>query len=223
MVVGGIQLRKPSPAARIRWRHGVSVALAALPGAWLAYAAATDGLGANPIERVTHVTGDWTLRFLLITLAITPLRRLSGWRWLAPLRRTLGLTAFVYACLHYLTYLALDHFFDWQAIVEDVLERRFVVAGFAALLCLVPLALTSTRAMARRLGRRWKLLHRLAYVAAALGVVHFFWLAKADRLEPMAYGAVLALLLGVRILLRWARPLASARERRTGAALTEEA
>ncbi len=172
----------------------------------------TDGLGAEPIERVTHVTGGWTLRFLLISLAVTPFRRLFGWRWLAPLRRTFGLIAFSYACLHYATYIGLEHFFDWERILEDVLERRYVTAGFAALLCLVPLAATSTRAMMRRLGRRWKILHRLAYLAGVLGVVHFLWLVKADLLEPLLYAAVLALLLGVRLWLRLKRSPASGQQ-----------
>jgi sulfoxide reductase heme-binding subunit YedZ len=165
----------------------------------------TDDLGANPIERITHFTGDWTLRFLLVALAITPLRRLFGWRWAAPLRRTFGLAAFGYSCLHYLTYLGLEHFFEWELIIEDVLERRYVTAGFAALLCMTPLAATSTRAMARRLGKRWKKLHRLAYAAGVLGVVHFIWLVKADLLEPLVYAAVLSVLFGVRIWLRTTR------------------
>jgi sulfoxide reductase heme-binding subunit YedZ len=212
-----------SATAHIRRLHGAAVVIGALPLAWLAWGAATDGLGANPVERVTHVTGEWTLRFLLLTLAVTPLRRLAGWRWLAPLRRTLGLTAFGYACVHYLTYLGLDHFFDWDSIVEDVLERRFVTAGFAALLCLAPLAATSTRAMARRLGRKWKVLHRLVYVAATLGVVHFLWLVKADRLEPFAYGAILGLLLGARVWLWRARPLSPRSEPKGTGVLTDEA
>jgi sulfoxide reductase heme-binding subunit YedZ len=141
----------------------------------------------------------------LLTLAITPARRLLGWSRLAPLRRTLGLTAFAYACLHLLTYLVLEHFFDWRSIAEDVLERRYVTAGFAAFLCLVPLAVTSTDAMVRRLGRRWNALHRLVYAAAALGVVHFLWLVKADLREPLVYAALLTGLLGQRAWHRWTR------------------
>ena len=191
-----------NPVRRNRQLHGLAIAVGVLPAASLVVGALTDGLGAEPIERVTHVTGDWTLRFLLLTLAVTPLRRLLGWRWIAPLRRTFGLTAFTYGCLHYLTYLWLEHFFDWELIVEDVLDRRYVTAGFAALLCLAPLAATSTRRMARRLGRRWKSLHRLVYLAAALGVTHFLWLVKADLAEPLIYAAVLVLLLGARLWLR---------------------
>ena len=141
-----------SPARRARALQAFTIAVGTLPAASLAVSAFTDGLGANPVEQVTHVTGDWALRFLLLSLAVTPLRRLFGWSWAAPLRRTLGLTAFGYACLHYLIYLGLEHFFDWQLIVEDVLKRRYVWAGFAAFLCLVSLAATSTRAMIRRLG-----------------------------------------------------------------------
>ncbi len=188
-----------NPARRNRVLQGFAIAVGLLPAAALIVSALARDLGANPVERVTHVTGDWTLRFLLASLAVTPLRRLFGWSWLAPLRRTLGLTAFGYACGHFLTYLVLDHFFDWRSIVEDVLERRYVAAGFSGFLCLVPLAATSTRAMVRRLGRRWARLHRLAYLAAALGVIHFLWLVKADLREPLAYAAVLALLLGVRL------------------------
>ncbi len=189
-----------NPAWRKRALQTFTVTAGALPAASLVVSALTDGLGADPVEHVTHATGGWALRFLLLSLAVTPLRRLLGWSWAAPLRRTLGLTAFGYACFHYLTYLGLEHFFDWQLIVEDVLERRYVTAGFAAFLCLVPLAVTSTRAMIRRLGRRWVSLHRLVYLAAALGVIHFLWLVKSDLREPLVYAAVLALLLGLRAL-----------------------
>ena len=198
------------PARRIRQLHVLAIAIGVLPVASLILGALTDELGAEPIERVTHVTGGWTLRFLLVSLAVTPVRRLFGWRWLAPLRRTFGLIAFSYACLHYITFIGLEHFFDWELILEDVLERRYVTAGFAALLCLVPLAATSTRTMMRRLGRRWKILHRLAYLAAILGVIHFLWLVKADLLEPLLYAAVLGLLLAARLWLK--RSAASARQ-----------
>ena len=144
-----------------------------------------------------------------MTLAVTPLRRLSGWSTLAPLRRTLGLAAFGYVCLHLLTYVVLDQFFDWRAIVEDVLERRYITAGFAGFLCLLPLAITSTRSWQRRLGVRWVKLHRLVYVAAGLGVVHHLWLVKADLRAPLVHASVLALLLGSRWWLR-------AGERRSG-------
>jgi len=188
-----------SPLRRNRSLQALAITASALPLAGLIVAALSDGLGANPIETVTHVTGDWTLRFLLLSLCVTPVRRLLGWSWIAPLRRTLGLIAFGYACCHFLTFVGLDHFFDWQAIVEDVVKRRYVTAGFAAFLCLVPVAATSTRGMVRRLGRRWASLHRLVYLAAALGVVHYVWLVKSDLRAPLAYAAALACLLGVRL------------------------
>lgn len=160
-----------------------------------------DGLGAEPIEVVTHVTGEWALRLLLLTLAVTPARVLLGWRAIAPFRRTFGLLAFAYATLHFATWLGLEHFFAWAAIVEDVLERRYVTVGFAAFLCMVPLALTSTRAAARRLGgQRWRKLHRLAYVAAVGGVVHYWWLVKADLRGPVVHAAILAALLAWRVV-----------------------
>jgi len=159
----------------------------------------TDRLGANPIEEITHFTGEWTLRFLLVSLAITPARRMLRLPALAPLRRTFGLAAFGWASLHVATYFALDLGFDWGALLEDLSERRFVVAGFAAYCCLVLLAVTSTRRSQRRLGRRWQALHRLSYVAAVLAIVHFVWLVKADLVPPLAYAAVLAVLLGVRL------------------------
>jgi sulfoxide reductase heme-binding subunit YedZ len=191
--------------ARLARNQAIAVAVVLSPVAMLAFEFFTDDLGADPVEHITHVTGEWTLRWLLVALAVTPARRLFGWRWAAPLRRTFGLAAFGYGCLHYLTYLWLEHFFEWELIVEDVLERRYVTAGFAALLCMTPLAATSTRGMARRLGKRWKTLHRLAYAAGVLGVVHFIWLVKADLLEPLVYAAVLSVLFGVRIWLRSTR------------------
>jgi sulfoxide reductase heme-binding subunit YedZ len=187
------------PYRRNRALQAVAITIGALPAAWLIVSALTDGLGANPVERVTHVTGDWVLRFLLLSLAVTPMRRLFGWSWAAPLRRTLGLIAFGYACCHYLIYLGLEHMFDWAMIVEDLLVRRYVWAGFLAFLCLLVLAATSTRAMVRRLGRRWVSLHRLVYLAAILGVIHFLWLVKSDLREPLLYAAVLTLLLGLRL------------------------
>lgn len=180
----------------------VAISLASAPAVGLAVAALRDDLGANPIETVTHVTGEWTLRLLLLTLAVTPLRRLLGLRIVAPLRRTFGLLTFGYACLHFLTWLALDLFFDWEAIAEDVLERRYIAVGFASFLMLAPLAVTSTRAAMKRLGSRWNTLHRLVYVAAAGGVLHFWWLVKADQREPLVYAGALAVLLGYRWLRR---------------------
>jgi sulfoxide reductase heme-binding subunit YedZ len=170
---------------------------------WLGF---TGGLTANPIEDITHRTGDWTLRFLLIALAITPLRRVTGWNGLAQLRRMLGLFAFFYVILHVSTYLVLDFFFAWDLIFDDIVERRYITAGFTGFVLLVPLAVTSTKRMIRRLGgARWRRLHRLVYGAAVAGVVHFYWLVKADVREPLIYAAILAVLLGVRVWFRFAK------------------
>jgi sulfoxide reductase heme-binding subunit YedZ len=181
------------------------VIVALLPAAWLAVGAWRDALGANPIEAITHTTGLWGLRFLLASLAITPLRRWSGWSGLIRYRRTLGLLAFTYAMLHLGTYVVLDHWFDWTAIVADVRKRPYVTAGALAFTCLLPLALTSTRGWIRRLGKRWTTLHRLVYVAAVAVVVHYWWLVKADVRAPLWYGAALVLLLLARTvpLARW--------------------
>ncbi len=173
---------------------------ALVPLALLVWDATHDGLGANPVEAITFATGDWGLRFLLITLAVTPLRRITGWQSLARFRRMLGLFAFFYVCLHLSTYVVLDAFFDWRYILEDITDRTYITLGFTSFVLLVPLAITSTNAMVRRLGgRRWRLLHKLAYVAAAGGVLHFLWLVKADYREPLIYLAVLLVLLLARV------------------------
>lgn len=179
--------------------HAVAIAIGLAPLTVLVFAALGDRLGANPIEAITHETGAWALRWLFVCLAVTPARRWLGWSWAAPLRRTFGLIAFAYATAHLSTWVVLDWFFDLEAMLEDVAERRYITAGMAAYLTLVPLAATSTRGMVRRLGRRWLTLHRLVYVAAILAIVHFLWLVKADRLEPLVYAGVLAALLGLRI------------------------
>ncbi|NOX91045.1 MAG: sulfoxide reductase heme-binding subunit YedZ [Gammaproteobacteria bacterium] len=158
----------------------------------------TDQLGANPIEEITHRTGDWTLRLLLITLAATPLRRLFGWGWPLRVRRMLGLFTFFYACLHLLTYLVLDQFFDWEDILKDIIKRPYITIGFGAFVLLVPLAVTSTNAMMRRLGKRWGQLHQLIYVIAVFGILHYLWLVKADYLLPLIHAAILLTLLLVR-------------------------
>jgi sulfoxide reductase heme-binding subunit YedZ len=177
------------------------------PAAWaagliplflLVSGALTGGLGADPIEYVTLRTGFATLLMLMATLAVSPVRRLTGWNWLASARRTFGLCAFVYVCLHFLTYLV-DQGFTLSYIVEDVAERPYVTAGFTAFLLLVPLALTSTKASIRRLGKRWQKLHRLVYLAAGLGVLHFIWLVKSDLRDPLIFAAVFALLMAMRI------------------------
>ena len=166
-----------------------------VPFALLVHAALTDGLGANPIETVTHSTGDWTLRLLLVTLAMTPLRRLLGHAWPIRLRRMLGLFAFFYACLHFLAWAWLDQQWLPQAILADIADRPYITVGFIAWLLLIPLALTSTRWSMRRLGRRWKRLHRSVYLVGILGIVHFLWLVKADLSEPIVYAVLLGLLL----------------------------
>ena len=171
--------------------------------AWKAYSRA---LGANPIEVITHATGDWVLRFLLITLAITPLRKLTGQLWLIRYRRMFGLFAFFYATLHFLTYIWLDKFFDLHDMLHDIAKRKFITVGFAGFVLLIPLALTSTTGWIRRLGgKRWQALHRLIYFSAIAGVIHYLWLVKADIHLPLEYGAILTLLLGYRIAV-WARP-----------------
>jgi len=178
-----------------------------VPLAMLVAQAALGRLGANPIDEVTDLTGTWTLRFLLLTLAVTPVRRLTGWNVLVRYRRMLGLFAFFYGGLHLLTYVVLDQFFALDQILKDVAKRPFITAGAAALLLMVPLAVTSTVGWVRRLGgRNWQRLHRLAYLSAAAGVVHYYWLVKADTSRPVRYAAVLALLLLARL---W-RPRAAA-------------
>lgn len=161
-------------------------------------------LGANPAEHITRTTGDWTLRFLLLTLAVTPLRKLTGWHALARFRRMLGLFAFFYGTVHLSSYLAFDHAFDHAfdllAIGNDIVKRPFITVGVATLLLMLPLAVTSTNAMVRRLGaRRWLALHRLVYLIAPLGVLHFWWMVKKDITEPAIYAAVLTVLLGYRL------------------------
>ena len=157
------------------------------------------GLGGNPIEFITRSTGIWTLAGLLLTLTVTPLRRLTGRAGLVRYRRMLGLFTFFYAGLHFVTYIGLDQFFDPAAIARDIIKRPFITVGFAAFVLLIPLALTSTHAMMRRLGRRWQLLHRMIDLIALLGVIHFLWLVKKDLSEPLIYAAVLALLFIARL------------------------
>lgn len=172
--------------------------LCLLPLAVLTGLGLTDKLGANPIEAITHDTGDWTLRFLLLTLLMTPLRQVFGWAWPVRIRRMLGLFAAFYATLHLFTYLWLDQFFWWEEIAADILKRPFITVGMLAFVLLLPLVVTSTNSMMRRLGRRWKTLHRLAYVIPVLGVLHYWWLVKADISEPLLYALLLAGLLGWR-------------------------
>lgn len=183
---------------RAAWLRLAAHALAMTPMALLAHDAFNAQLGADPVAAITHATGDWALRLLLATLAVTPLRRVTGWAWLTGYRRMLGLHAFAYACAHLATYLVLDLGGYWAQIFDDIVTRPFITVGFLAWLCLLPLAATSTRAAMRRLGRRWGQLHRLIYPIAGLAVLHFLWLVKSDLREPLIYAAVLALLLAAR-------------------------
>ncbi len=169
--------------------------LCLMPFALLIYSALTDNLGVNPVETLTHETGEWALRFLLFTLCITPLRRLTHVNWLIKLRRMLGLFAFFYAVLHFITYLWLDQFFDWQEILIDIPKRPFITIGFLSFVLLLPLALTSTNAMQRRLKKKWLTLHKLVYVIPMLVIVHFIWSLKADYSEPLFYTFIFLVLM----------------------------
>ena len=181
------------------WKTALFIA-GLTPAGVLLVRAVTDDLTANPIEFVTHWTGDWTLRFLLIVLAITPLRRLTGLRSLSQVRRMLGLFAFFYGTLHLLTFVVLDYFFVFSLMLEEIANHLFIIAGLLGFVLLIPLAVTSNQAMMRRLGgRRWRLLHRLVYVSAIAGVVHYTAMSKIDVRRPLAYGAVLAALLAFRV------------------------
>ena len=176
----------------------VTFFLALLPFAYLVYGAFTDSLGTNPVETMTHETGEWGLRFLLITLAISPLKRLLGYNWLTKLRRMLGLFAFFYACLHFLTYIWLDQFFDFGEILHDIPKRPFITIGFVSFILLLPLAITSTKKMQQRLKQNWKRLHQIVYVIPMLVVVHFIWSLKADYSEPFYYTLVFLVLMAER-------------------------
>ena len=164
----------------------------------------------EPLQYITRATGDWTLYFLCLTLAVTPLRRLSKWNWVVKLRRMLGLYAFFYALLHFTTFLWFDHFFDVQEMLKDVVKRPFITVGFIAFVLLIPLAATSTNGMVRRLGgKRWQLLHKAIYVIAPLGILHFWWMkaAKHDFSQPILFGLIVLALLGIRLV--WARSKAT--------------
>jgi len=179
--------------------------LALLPFIRLALFAFIDKLGANPIEFITRNTGDWTLYFLCITLAVTPLRRLTQWNWLIKLRRMLGLFAFFYAALHFTTFLWFDHFFDIEEMWRDVIKRPFITIGFVAFVLLIPLAVTSTNGMVKRLGgHRWQWLHRLIYLIVLLGLVHYWWMkaGKQDFSQPIIFTAVVVVLLMMRVVWR---------------------
>ena len=165
----------------------------------------TGTLGANPIEAILDRFGNWGIRFIMITLAVTPLRRITGWTWLTRFRRMLGLFTFFYVLMHFLTYLILDQGVLMSAIIEDIVERPFITIGFAALLLLLAMAVTSTNGMRRRMGARWQQLHYAAYAVGILGVWHYWWQVKKDASDPQLYAAILAVLLGSRLWWRWQR------------------
>ena len=178
-----------------------------IPALWLTYALLTHQLGANPIEAITRETGLWALRFLWLTLLITPLRWLTGWNKLATLRRMLGLYVFFYATLHMLLYLWLDQFFDINDIIKDIIKRPFITIGFFTFTALIPLAITSNNAMVKRLGgKRWKKLHKLSYFIAIASSIHFYMLVKQDKTEPLLYIALLVILLGARLYRHYKKP-----------------
>lgn len=177
--------------------------LALIPISLLVYRALQDQLGADPIAAITHQTGDWTLRFLLLSLAMTPLRLLLKKSWPIRFRRMIGLYAFFYASLHFAVYLFLDLGSYWSQIGADIIKRPFITVGFAAWLLLIPLAITSNQWMMRKLKKNWLKLHKLVYIIGILGVVHYYWLVKSDVREPLMYAAILLTLFGIRIWYRY--------------------
>jgi sulfoxide reductase heme-binding subunit YedZ len=193
---------------KIRWTKVLVFALCLVPVLLLLRDWRNDALGPNPVEKITHTTGDWTIYLLLITLCVTPFRRLLNFPALIRFRRMLGLFAFFYGCLHLATYVWLDQSFDWPALWKDVYKRPFITAGFTAWLLMVPLALTSTAWSIRKLGgKRWQMLHRLIYFSALGGVIHYYWLVKSDVRKPLLYGAILLVLMVYRSVM-WLRPAA---------------
>jgi sulfoxide reductase heme-binding subunit YedZ len=194
-----------NPAQLRRLKIALFIA-ATLPFLRLVVYTINDWLGANPVEFITRNTGDWTLYMLCITLAVTPLRRLTGWTWLIRLRRMIGLFAFFYAFLHFMTFLWFDHFFDVAEMLKDVVKRPFITVGFGAFMLLIPLAATSTNAMIKRLGgKRWQWLHRLIYLIAPLGILHYWWMkaGKNDFSQPIVFGLIVAGLLLARVYWRY--------------------
>ena len=209
--------------SNVLWAKVAVWILALLPAALLVWDGLNDDLTAEPITEITHRTGWWALSLLLASLAVTPLRRLTGWNSLIKLRRPIGLFAFFYACLHVLTYFGLDQGFAFGYIAEDVVERPYITVGFTAWVLLIPLAITSTQGWIRRLGKRWQRLHRLVYAAAVLGVLHFLWLVKADTREPLVFAAVRARLFVLRLPVFQRRRAARKRDRRGSPKLVEAA
>ena len=203
-----------------KWTKVLVFALCLVPLAILIWRGFHNELGANHIEFITHATGDWTLRFLVLTLAITPLRKILHQPQLIRFRRMLGLFAFFYVCLHFATWIGLDKFFDWPEMWKDVQKRRFITVGFAGFVLLIPLAITSTAGWIRRLGgKRWQLLHRAVYLTAILGVIHYYWLVKSDVTKPLQYAWMVGILLAWRagdwLYSRWTRPAARPIQRKT--------
>ena len=191
-------MAKPAP-----WLKPAILVGSAVPAAVMAYRAKVGQLGANPVSEALNQLGLLALVFLLASLACTPLNKLLKWAWPARVRRMLGVTAFVYASLHVLTYAGVDQLFDWKVLFEDVTQRKFILVGFLAFVLMIPLAVTSTDAMVRRLGfNRWKRLHRLSYPCGALAVVHFLWRVKSDLREPLVYATLLGILFAARLLTR---------------------
>ena len=179
-----------------KWSKPVVFLICLVPLAALGWRALHGELTANPIEFITHATGDWTLRFLIITLCVTPFRKILHLPELIRFRRMLGLFAFFYACLHFTTYIWLDKFFDLSEMWKDIAKRKYITVGFTAFLLLIPPAITSTAGWIRRLGgKRWQQLHRLVYFSATLGVIHYYWLVKSAVIRPLTYGVIVAVLL----------------------------
>jgi sulfoxide reductase heme-binding subunit YedZ len=188
-----------------RFSKPIVFAVALAPALGLLYALLAGALGVNPAETLQLSTGLWAFRFLLVTLAITPVRRITGWSGIIRFRRMLGLFAFFYATLHVLTWIVLDHSFAWDEAAADIVKRPFITAGMVAFASMVPLAITSTKGWIRRLGRRWQLLHRLIYVSALAAAVHFIWKVKVVYGEPVYYAAIVIGLLGFRVVTMWRR------------------
>ena len=213
-------MAKFNPTARqVGAIKAVVFALALVPVAKMAYLTVTQQL-VEPLEHITRGTGDWVLYFLCMTLAVTPLRKFTGWNWILKLRREIGLFVFFYAFLHFMTFLWFDHFFDVAEMWKDVLKRPFITVGFSAFVLLIPLAITSTNGMIRRLGgKRWQWLHRLIYLVAPLGILHFWWMkaGKQDFEQPIVFGAIVAVLLGLRIYWKLAKPAARAQPHQANA------
>jgi len=195
--------RTTSKWSWVSWLKVLVFVLCLVPAGSIVYAVMTGASGPNPIEYITHQSGEWALRFLLLGLVFSPMR--WWFKSLTPIkfRRMIGLFAFFYVLMHFATYLVLDQQFDLAAVAEDIFKRTYIIAGFVSLLVLIPLALTSTKGMQRRLGRHWLSLHRMVYVASIAAVLHYVWLAKGDQIEPLVYAAVLGVLLFLRVMRRF--------------------